>query len=161
VSPAEPGPTEPGGAEGRSQADRWIALGLIAGAILYALQARTFEAGLLVDPVGPRAFPLVLAFIMAGAAVFLAVRPTGDRPPWPSVQVWRRLGLASAILIAYAYLLEPLGYLIATISVMVALGRLFGGQLGRTTLAATALVVALYFLFGTGLGLYLPALPAL
>lgn len=144
----------------RSAADRWIALGLLVGVIFYAWEARTFKAGLVADPVGPRAFPLMLAMIMAGAAVFLAVRPTGERPLWPSSRVWWRVGLATVSLVAYAYLLEPVGYLIATTAVMVVLGLLFGARLGRTAAAAAALVLALYFLFGTGLGLYLPAWPA-
>jgi len=160
VSPSSEEPAESPPAA-RSNADRWIALGLLGPVILYALHARSFQAGFLVDPVGPRAFPLMLGGLMALVLLALALRPTGERPRWPVRAVWRRLALAVTSLVAYAYLLEPIGYLLATTGVMVALGLLFGARAGRSTAASAALVVALYFLFSELLGLYLPALPAL
>ncbi len=159
--------TEPSSGGGRASGvsrlgtDRWIALGLIAFALLYALQARTFRAGAFADPVGPRAFPLLLAGIMVIAALGLAIRPAREQPVWPSRPVWRSAGVVCVSLIAYAYLLEPLGYLLSTTAVMVVLSLLFGGRPMRSTVAALGLVVGLYFLFSSLLGLYLPMAPAL
>jgi putative tricarboxylic transport membrane protein len=158
-SPAPASAPRPGGRAPGAGSDRWIALGLLAFAGLYALRARTFEAGFLVDPVGPRAFPLLLAGVMALAALLLGVRPTGERPAWPSRPAWLRAGILCVSLVAYGYLLEPLGYLVATTAVMVVLGALFGGPPARNALAALCVVVLLYFLFSSLLGLYLPAFP--
>jgi putative tricarboxylic transport membrane protein len=129
--------------------------------LLYAVHARSFRASIFADPVGPRAFPLMLAGIMALVLIFLAVRPSGERPEWPSGAVWRKIGMAAASLVAYAYLLEPLGYLLSTTGIMVGLGLLFGAPVGRSALASAVLVIALYFVFSDLLGLYLPPFPAL
>lgn len=154
-------PASADGEKGRLGTDRWIALGLLVFALLYALQARTFRAGAFADPVGPRAFPLVLAGVMVLASLALVLRPTRERPVWPSRPVWLSAGLVCGSLIAYGYLLEPLGYLLSTTGVVVVLSLLFGGRPVKSTIAALALVLGLYLAFSSLLGLYLPATPTL
>jgi putative tricarboxylic transport membrane protein len=155
---APPAGPRPGGV--RVGTDRWIALGLLALAGLYAWEARTFQAGFLVDPVGPRAFPLLLAGLMGLAALLLGLRPGAGRPAWPARPTWMRAGVLCAGLVAYGYLLEPLGYVAATTAVMLGLATLFGGPPARAGLASLAVVVTLYLLFSALLGLYLPAFPS-
>ena len=139
--------------------DRRIAIALLLLAVGYALQTRGFQVTFLVDPVGPRAFPLMLAGLLAGAAAVLFARPAAEPVVWPPRAVAGRAAALVAALLAYAALIEPLGYLIATSLTMLALSLLFGGGPLRSAVAGVALVAALYLLFYSALGLHLPPLP--
>jgi len=127
----------------------------VATALAVVLETRRFHVGLLTDPVGPAALPLLAAGLIGLGGVLMLWRPSAA-PPWPSLAVLRRMAGALATFTAYAYLIEPLGFVLSTALVVGLLSLLFGGSPLRSMLAAVGFSLLLYVLFVYGLGLPLP-----
>ena len=71
---------------------------------------------------------------------------------------WATPGLIMVALLAYAFLLEPVGYPLATAAVFVALARILGSHaLVRDVLAGLVLGFGLFTAFTQYLGVSLPA----
>ena len=114
-------------------------------------------------PKGPRFMPVVLAIgwillaaaYLAGAVAGLVGRRGGtasERLDHPL----RVLALVVA-LIAYAYLISPLGYLISTAMLFAISAAIMGSRNHiRDAMVAVGLTVAVYYLFSRGLSIYLP-----
>ena len=115
---------------------------------------------------GPRFVPLIVACgLILLSALFLL------RTWWrPDVALaersaeeddathWLTPGLIMLALIAYAFLLEPVGYPLATAAVFVALARILGSRaLVRDVLAGLVLGFGLFTAFTQYLGVSLPA----
>ncbi len=133
----------------------------IAGALLllvsagYGLEASRLQADFLADPLGPRAFPLLLAVSLAVFSLYLLARPDPD-PAWPPPHVLRgQLGMLVSFVV-YSYALAPLGFLLATTLEMAWLSRLFGASWRTGLLGGLGLAAALYVIFVFGLGIPLP-----
>lgn len=114
-------------------------------------------------PQGPRFLPVVLAIAwILLAAVYLASAVAGlaRRRGGPVAErldhVLRVLALVVA-LIAYAYILDFLGYLISTAVLFAVAAAILGSRNHiRDAVVAVGLTVAVYFLFTRGLNIYLP-----
>jgi putative tricarboxylic transport membrane protein len=130
-----------------------VALGLLGVAV--ALEAATFDALFLTDPVGPKALPMLAACILVGTGVTLVARP-GSGGAWPGCGTLIRMAGAIAAFSAYAALLEPLGFVLSTTATVASLSMLFGGPWRKSVGAAAALAVVLWYLFVWLLGLPLP-----
>jgi putative tricarboxylic transport membrane protein len=139
----------------RHGTDRVAGAALAIAGLAIALEATTFEVAFLTDPVGPKALPLVAAVILFAAGATLLLRPRASSP-WPSAPVLGRMAGATGVFLAYALVLEPMGFVLATTGTMAALSRLFGGAWLKSVVAAFALSVVLWYLFVWVLGLPLP-----
>ena len=95
--------------------------------VLMAWMARRFEVQFAYEPVGPKAWPLALAAMMAAAALYLLLRP-GDEPHWPARPVQLRVVALATALLMYAYVFQWLGFPLATALMTIVVGRLFGGR---------------------------------
>ena len=126
------------------------ALGLAVGA-----EATTFDVLFRTDPVGPKALPLLAAVVFVGSGAFLVARP-GKGGTWPPRAILVRMGGAVAAFGAYAALLAPLGFVIATTATVSALSILFGGPWKKAVGAAVTLAVVLWYVFVWVLDLLLP-----
>jgi len=130
-------------------------LAILALAAAVALEARTFVVSFPTDPLGPGAFPLVAAALLAlgGGAVLLEGSAAPDPLPPGAL---RRIVLATGSFVAYALLLAPLGFVTATTLEFAAVAVLFGGRPLPALGAGLGFALALFFLFVHGLGLPLP-----
>ena len=90
--------------------------------------------------------------------------PAGD-PPVPDVATAGAGGLRTlttpallvAVLIAYQWLLEPLGYILATALAFMAASRILGSrQIVRDVIIGVLLAIGIYFAFVDGLAIRLP-----
>ena len=115
---------------------------------------------------GPRFVPLIVAIgLIALSGAFLArtfVRPDMDlaqrSAEEDAVTHWGTPALLVVALIAYALLLEPLGYIVATALFFVPVARLLGSRrLVRDVIAGLVLGVGLFTAFTQYLGVSLPA----
>ncbi|MDH4583126.1 tripartite tricarboxylate transporter TctB family protein [Pseudomonas sp. BN415] len=123
---------------------------------LLTVVAWGFQAPFSYDPVGPRAYPLLLLFLMATAALWLLYKPgdTEDLPiSWPLA---RKVALCVAALFAYALLFEPLGFVVSTTLVGFGLGLLFMGRPLPSLASGVLMGVLLYGLFDYLLDVPLP-----
>ncbi|ADI13269.1 tripartite tricarboxylate transporter TctB family protein [Truepera radiovictrix] len=135
--------------------DRVAALLLLLLALFFGLEALSYRAGDFTDALGARAFPLAVTALLVPSALYLLLRPQPDKP-WPPAPVWGVLGVAVATFIAYALLLEPLGFIFATTLFFVVFGAFFAAPWWRSALAGLAFSAALYAIFVWALDLYLP-----
>jgi putative tricarboxylic transport membrane protein len=108
---------------------------------------------------GPRAFPVLLGVVLAGlgVAVSLNPRPAGDVPPVTR----RELAVAAGtigVLVLYAFLLERVGFLVATpVAIALAMRGLVRVRSGVRILAlAIGFTVGCWAIFGALLGTPLP-----
>jgi putative tricarboxylic transport membrane protein len=135
--------------------DRLTGLLLLALAVAYGVTASGYQA-MIGDPLGPAVFPIVLAIPLGLLSLYLVVRP-GPRPDWARGRALLKQVLALVAFVAYAYLLEPLGFLLSTFLAVVALGCLLGARLRQAAVAGAGIAVVLFVLFDSLLGLPLPA----
>lgn len=135
----------------------------IAGAIVLALAIWYFWTATgfredFGDPVGPAAFPEMLAIPTGLFALFLILRPDPE-PTWIHVPgVFRQIATLAALL-AYPLLIEPLGFPAATFLGAGALSRILGAGWLGAVLTGLATGLGLWIIFDPLLGLPLPFLP--
>lgn len=120
-----------------------------------AILAWGFQAPFAYDPVGPRAYPLLLLGLMAAGSLWLLYKPGigGQQLHMPSAL---RSTLCVLALLAYALLFEPLGFVISTALAAFALGVLFTGRLVPCAISGVLMGVLLYGLFDYLLDVPLP-----
>jgi putative tricarboxylic transport membrane protein len=121
-----------------------------------ALLAWGFEAPFAYDPVGPRAYPLLLLFLMACGSLWLLCKPHGDPTPPFDWTMAKRAALCVLVLLAYALLFEVLGFVITTALATFALGLLFSGRLLPCLISGVLMGVLLFGLFDLLLDVPLP-----
>lgn len=122
-------------------------------------------------PIGPRDFPLLLGICLAALAAFMAIWPGGgdaeDEPaagataPQPAHSVWQEVRVAGGmflLIILYGFLMQKLGFLIATLIVVTLTLVGFLGERRPVFLALFAIGVSVgsWLIFGKLLGAYLP-----
>jgi len=139
------------------RSDRIVGVLLLLLSIGYGLEALRLQAdtGYLADPLGPRAFPLLLAAGLAALSLYLISRPDLD-PAWPPPRVLRGQLAMLVSFVVYSYALAPLGFLLATTLEMAFLSRLFGASWRTGLQGGLGLAVVLYVIFVFGLGIPLP-----
>ena len=139
------------------------------GAAAIALESTTFDVAFPTDPLGPKAFPILAAFLLAiGGVALMFQRPSPalgsgtespeepDRPHADAADPIRRILVGTVSFVVYAFLLSPLGFVPATTLEFALLAKLFGGPVGRGAAAGLVFALVLYVLFVYALGLPLP-----
>jgi len=124
-----------------------VALAFIAG-------ATQIEAALIFDSLGPRMFPIIIGVLLAIASAYLVVRPDPE-PDWPAARRVVEIVLALVLMLAYAFLLVPLGFVLATALASGLLSWRLGAQPMIAVLSGIGIAVGIYVVFHLILGLSL------
>ncbi len=113
------------------------------------------EAPFSYEPVGPRAFPLLLSGLI-GLCGFVLTWKGGFRvePNPPGVNL--RIVLMVGVLAFYASCFVWFGFILSTSLMTVMIGRLFGGSWMKSTVGGVAMSVLFYVLFDQVLDVVLP-----
>ncbi|UXC38794.1 tripartite tricarboxylate transporter TctB family protein [Cupriavidus gilardii] len=135
--------------------DRVFAIAWLLLSAAAAWVATGFIAEFSYEPVGPRAFPLLLCVLMALCSVWLLLFP-GPRVAWPERRGTMRLAIMVLALLAYALVFQWLGFAIATALLTIVLGRLFGGGWRACVVTGAVMGISLFFLFDRWLEVTLP-----
>ncbi|KMK66189.1 tripartite tricarboxylate transporter TctB family protein [Puniceibacterium sp. IMCC21224] len=88
------------------------AIGLLL-ALGYAFAALYIEESFLSDAVGPKAFPLIIAAVLACSSLAIILRPDPE-PMWPGLPRLLEILFAVLVMVLYATLLPEIGFVIAT-----------------------------------------------
>jgi putative tricarboxylic transport membrane protein len=128
-----------------------LALALIVG-------AWQIQTGPMLDPLGPRTFPIIIAVVLAIAGLYPLLRPDPE-PDWPTAGRALEIALAVVVMIAYALLLEPLGFIIASALAVFVLCWRLGGRPVESIVVGIGVAVLIYVVFHLILGLSLPRGP--
>ncbi|RHW20561.1 tripartite tricarboxylate transporter TctB family protein [Pseudomonas jilinensis] len=112
------------------------------------------------EPVGPRAYPLLLLGLLAAGALLIVCKPTlergADEETLPAPAVLGKVGLCLLLLLAMAALFELLGFIVTSSLFALAMCRLFGGRWLHGAILAVVLGIGLYLLFDRILDVPLP-----
>lgn len=131
---------------------------MIVVALGYILSASTIQVPLFPDPMGPKTFPYLIAGGVILCSVLMILRPDPEAD-WPPRQAILTIAIAAVVMIAYAYSLKPLGFLVPT---AIAAGILSYQLSPRPMIAAStglALSAGLFALFKFALKLGLQPFP--
>lgn len=144
---------------GTRRGDRVLGGLMLAGAAWLWWAAGSLEGGF-GDPVGPAAFPRLIAAPTALCALVLLLRPGADAAWLHGRQTALQLAAVAALLV-YPAAVEPLGFPAATALGAAALALTMGAGPGRALLVGAAAGPGLQAVFAGLLGLALPAWPDL
>ncbi|MEX2502454.1 MAG: tripartite tricarboxylate transporter TctB family protein [Trueperaceae bacterium] len=135
--------------------DRVAAAVLIALSLGFIWMATNIQASAFNDPLGPKWVPILVGIFLIGACLALLVRPL-TTVNWPDGTTWTRLALCLAGFVAYAYLLVPIGFIVATTLAYTLFALLFRGRPIPALIAGVVFSVGSYLLFSVALDLFLP-----
>jgi putative tricarboxylic transport membrane protein len=136
--------------------DRTLGAVCVVAAAGMAWAARDYAAAISYEPVGPRAFPLLLAALLASGGLWLLLRPSMlGLAAYRGVPLTSTVVCAAAVLV-YALLFELLGFPLATTLMALPIGIAFRGNWKQSLAGGAGLGLALYFLFDKLLDVVLP-----
>ena len=135
--------------------DRILGGVCVVAAAAMAWFAQDYAPAFSYEPVGPRAFPRLLAALMAIAGLWLVFRPTQDGSAFRATNL-KPIALCAVSVVVYAALFQTLGFTIATTLMAVPVGMSFGGNWKQSILGGAALGIGFYLLFDKLLDVVLP-----
>jgi putative tricarboxylic transport membrane protein len=136
--------------------DRFLGLACMAAAVCMAWAAYGYAAAFSYEPVGPRAFPMLLAGLLAAGGLWLALKPAPDAGQYAGVPL-KLVGLCIGAIFLYALGFEKVGFPLATALLTVPVGMAFGGKALKSFGVGAVMGVLLYFMFDRLLDVMLPA----
>lgn len=140
-----------------SYGDRILGLGLLVLAVAYGWVAQQWpEPFGGAEGVGPETFPTILSVVLVAGSLYLMIKPDPDAQ-WPLGKSALELLVAALVLVVYAFLLEPLGFVIATTLAVGTLSWRMGAAPTRAFVTGLVSAVVVFVLFNYGLALSLPA----
>ncbi len=139
-------------------ADRYFGLFMLVTALGYILNATTIQDSFITDPVGPRVFPYIIGGAIVLSAIAMIVKPDPDAE-WPGLSILVQLAIALAVLLGYAFLIKPLGFIATTVLASGILAYQISHRPFASALTGVGLGVGLFVLFRFVLGLSLQGLP--
>ncbi|WP_085683191.1 MULTISPECIES: tripartite tricarboxylate transporter TctB family protein [unclassified Pseudomonas] len=125
-----------------------------------ALMAWPYQAAFSYEPVGPRAFPLLMLGLMGLALLYMVFRPapikhSEDEPPLDR-ETLTKISICVALLLVFAGLFEPLGFILSSILIGIPMARLYGGRWVPSIIVTTLMAIGLYVLFDRVMDVPLP-----
>ena len=139
--------------------DRIFGLVMALLALAYIASAVQIQASFLSDPVGPKAFPILIGVVAAISSIFMVLRPD-EEPEWSALKTLGALTVAVLVLVAYAFALRPFGFLLPTAVAASVLSYQISPRPRAAAISGVALSGGLFAIFKYALGLGLVALPA-
>lgn len=140
------------------KSDRIFGLVVVLVALAYVASATQVQTSFLSDPVGPKAFPMIVGSIAALCGAVMVLRPD-EEPDWPELRTFGALLVSVVALVIYAYALKPLGFLIPTAIIAALLSYQINPRALPAVLSGFGLSIGLFVLFKFILGLGLTGLP--
>ncbi|MCB1957817.1 MAG: tripartite tricarboxylate transporter TctB family protein [Rhodocyclaceae bacterium] len=136
--------------------ERIFGLALLALAAAGIFIGWDLKAPISYEPVGPRAFPL-LVFALLGLCGIALIFSRRAATPWAPPAVLLRVGALFGIVLLYALLFDKLGFILATLLMCLPLARLFGASWKQASIGGAVMGVSLFILFDRVLDVALPA----
>jgi putative tricarboxylic transport membrane protein len=136
--------------------DRVLGVAALLLAVFLTVFGWGLQAPFAYEPVGPRAFPLGLALVIALCGAWLVYKGGGEAEPNPE-GANLRISIMVALIAGYALLFVWLGFVLANTVMVVVVGRLFGGTWRKSMIAGVVMSVGFFLLFDKLLDVVLPA----
>ena len=140
------------------KSDRVFGLVVVLGALAYIASALQIQTSFMSDPVGSKTFPILIGAVAMLCGLTMLVRPD-DEPDWPDFRTFIHIGIAIAVMVAYAYTLKPGGFLLPTAVCAAVLSYQISPRAGFAAVTGILISVVLFVIFKYILGLGLQPLP--
>ena len=141
-------------------AQRIFALGLLIACVALAVMAWPYQAAFSYEPVGPRAFPLLMLALMGLGLAYMIFRPTAtvhsEDEPKLDRETLTKIGLCVALLLIFAGTFESLGFILSSTLIGIPMARLYGGRWLPSIVIISLMSVGLYLLFDKAMDVPLP-----
>ena len=141
-------------------AQRIFASALLLVCAGVAAMAWPYQAAFSYEPVGPRAFPLLMLALMGLGLTYMIFRPSpvvhSEDDPKLDRETLTKIGLCIVLLLIFAGTFEPLGFILSSILVGIPLARLYGGRWLPSSVIISLVSVGLYLLFDKAMDVPLP-----
>ncbi|MBS5838960.1 MAG: tripartite tricarboxylate transporter TctB family protein [Pseudomonas sp.] len=125
-----------------------------------ALMAWPYQAAFSYEPVGPRAFPLLMLGLMGLGLIYMIVRPTpvvhSEEDPQLDRDTLLKIAVCVVLLLIFAGTFEPLGFILSSILIGIPMARLYGGRWMPSVVIISLMSVGLYLLFDKAMDVPLP-----
>ena len=138
--------------------DRLLGAVCVVASAAMAWAAQDYAAAISYEPVGPRAFPLLLSVGLGLSGLWLVLRPTAGAESFRGVP-WKATALCAGAVLVYALLFQWLGFALATALMALPVGMAFGGSWKQALAGGAALGLVLFLLFDKVLDVVLPTGP--
>ena len=139
---------------------RILAPVLLLACVGLALMAWPYQAAFSYEPVGPRAFPLLMLGLMGLGLIYMIVRPTpvvhSEDDPQLDRDTLIKIGVCVVLLLIFAGTFEPLGFILSSILIGIPMARLYGGRWLPSVVIISLMSVGLYLLFDKAMDVPLP-----
>lgn len=132
---------------------RWLGLALLAVAAGAMWLSLRLDVPFAADPVGPKAFPAIVAAVLALCGLGLLFQRGA---PWLSAERRAPGPVVVAAMLAYAPLLVPLGFLLATALLAGVIALAFGARPVQAAILGGVMAPTLWLLLDKVLDLPLP-----
>jgi putative tricarboxylic transport membrane protein len=139
---------------------RIFAAALLLACAGLALMAWPYQASFSYEPVGPRAYPLLMLGLMSLALIYMLFRPqptkhTEDEPALDRPTLIK-IGICVVLLLIFAGTFESLGFILSSMLIGIPMARLYGGRWLPGAVIITLMSVGLYLLFDKAMDVPLP-----
>jgi putative tricarboxylic transport membrane protein len=135
--------------------DRILGAVCVAAAVAMGVAAQGYAAQISYEPVGPRAFPMLLSVLIGLAGLWLVIRPSDHSAAVVAARLQMLIATVVATLI-YASLFQWLGFTLATALMAVPVGMAFGGNWRQSLIGGIGLGLGFFLLFDKLLDVVLP-----
>ena len=133
---------------------------LLLACVGLALMAWPYQSAFSYEPVGPRAFPLLMLGLMGLGLIYMIVRPTpvvhSEDDPQLDRDTLIKIGVCVVLLLIFAGTFEPLGFILSSILIGIPMARLYGGRWLPSVVIISLMSVGLYLLFDKAMDVPLP-----
>lgn len=126
---------------------------IVAAAMAWA--AQSYAPPFSYEPVGPRAFPRLLAVLLAIGGAWMVWRPSPDGEGF-RVTGARWIVFSAVAVVVYTSIFQTLGFPLATALMAIPVGMAFGGSWKQSLVGGVGLGLGLWLLFDKLLDVVLP-----
>ncbi len=134
--------------------DRLFGFAALVLAGLMTWGASVIEESFIQDPLGPKAFPLVIAVVLAITGIIMILKPD-DEPDWPARGKFLRIIWSVVAMVLYAELLPIVGFVVTTAVAAAFLSWQLGATLRQAAMGGALISGGIYVVFHLVLGLAL------
>ena len=135
--------------------DRTLGIVAILFAVFLGVFGYDLEAPFSYEPIGPKAFPLLIAVIMAICGLILTVKG-GNEAEANTKSANLRILTMVAYIVLYAFLFNILGFVVSTALMTIFVGKLFGAKWWQAIVGGVVMSVLFFLLFDRTLDVVLP-----
>ena len=125
-----------------------------------ALMAWPYQAAFSYEPVGPRAYPLLMLGLMSLGLIYMIIRPQPtkhtEEEPALDRETLIKIGICVGLLIVFAGTFEPLGFILSSMLIGIPMARLYGGRWLHSVIVVVGMSLFLYWLFDRVMDVPLP-----